>query len=131
MLASTPGRCAARPAAPTKTSTPRPSADATYSRSVSGCRCALMTDASQPIPYESSTSKQPFSEGRSEREPQITATRELSVIGAARIRAWRRSGASQARNNGVHRSDVAEQDAGDAQPFAQHHELLGQALDRS
>src|SRR3990170_2089651 len=33
-----------------------------------------MTDASQLMPYSSSTSKQPFRVGRSEREPQTTAT---------------------------------------------------------
>src|SRR5262245_34400694 len=41
-----------------------------------------MTDASQPMSYESRTSKQPFSVGRSEREPQMTAT---VGIGAMRI----------------------------------------------
>ena len=41
-----------------------------------------MTDASQAIPYESRTSKQPFRTGRSEREPQMTAT---VGIGAERI----------------------------------------------
>ena len=41
-----------------------------------------MTDASQAIPYASSTSKQPFRAGRSEREPQMTAT---VGIGAERI----------------------------------------------
>ena len=53
-----------------------------------------MTDASHPISYESSTSKQPLSGGRSEREPQITATSGEADIGRTRIRRTRRPGAA-------------------------------------
>ena len=49
-------------------------ASLTSAWSAPACRWALMTDASQPMPYESSTSKQPFRVDRSDREPHTTAT---------------------------------------------------------
>ena len=43
LLAHMPGRCAAPPAPAINTSNPRPAADAAYSNSKSGVRCALTT----------------------------------------------------------------------------------------